>query len=90
MLLADFEGCISDPSTAVKEGIRDQAERRCVPMTKSSVFSPLSLSLLKDIHVAISCKHASILATMTEESDSNENKPESHPPRNGSSYHAVL
>ena len=68
MLLADCEGCIIDPSTAVKEGIRETG--RCGdPMTSSLIFSPLSLSLFKDIHVAISRKHALILGTMTDESD---------------------
>ena len=67
MLLAELEGFVTEPSTAVKE------TGRCYdPMTKSSVLSPLSLSLFKDIHVAISCKHASILGTITDELESNE------------------
>ena len=37
-----------------------------------AVLSPLSLSLFKDIHVTISCKHTSILGTITDESELNE------------------
>ena len=49
MLLAEWMGFITEPSTAVKEKSWETG-LCCNPMTKSSVLSQLSLSLFKDNH----------------------------------------
>ena len=60
MWLVEWEGIITEPSTDVKERSWETGQC-CDPVTKSSVLLVLSLSLFKDIHLATSYEHASIL-----------------------------
>ena len=71
MFLAECEGCITDPSIAVKEGSKE-ADKLPDPLTKSSVLSPFNLGLFYDIQVPISCRQASILVVVTDETESSE------------------
>ena len=71
MFLAECEGYITDLSIAVKEGSLE-VDKLPDPMTKSSVLSPFNLSLFNDIQVPISCRQASILIVVSDETESSE------------------